>query len=182
MIEHETTQIVVQDLDKYYDALDKALLRYHGMKINVSCSWKCFVILAFLITSSNLVCYVRTSTKSSANYGLWPTKARISPIFKSPPIKTAVAEPRVLTTTVLWWAKATPRWTWGAAAVQVSVCWQVLWLGLHWLRHFACEFRFQRHISLHRVCLWHCYWAFSHFTFILGNRNCGVMALDEPTT
>jgi DNA repair protein RAD50 len=38
MIEHETTQIVVQDLDKYYDALDKALLRYHGMKINVSCS------------------------------------------------------------------------------------------------------------------------------------------------
>eukprot|EP00804_Cyclotella_cryptica_P001166 CCRYP_016992-RD/>CCRYP_016992-RD protein AED:0.38 eAED:0.38 QI:281/1/1/1/1/1/3/461/228 len=36
MIEHETTQIVVHDLDKYYDALDKALLRYHGMKINVS--------------------------------------------------------------------------------------------------------------------------------------------------
>lgn len=35
MIEHETTQIVVHDLDKYYDALDKALLRYHGMKINV---------------------------------------------------------------------------------------------------------------------------------------------------
>eukprot|EP00804_Cyclotella_cryptica_P027784 CCRYP_009209-RB/>CCRYP_009209-RB protein AED:0.12 eAED:0.11 QI:270/0.73/0.68/1/0.8/0.68/16/153/1414 len=34
MIEHETTQIVVHDLDKYYDALDKALLRYHGMKIN----------------------------------------------------------------------------------------------------------------------------------------------------
>lgn len=34
MIEHETTTIVVADLDKYYDALDKALLRYHGMKIN----------------------------------------------------------------------------------------------------------------------------------------------------
>lgn len=34
MIEHETTNIVVSDLDKYYDALDKALLRYHGMKIN----------------------------------------------------------------------------------------------------------------------------------------------------
>mmetsp|Transcript_32482 Transcript_32482/g.56581 ORF Transcript_32482/g.56581 Transcript_32482/m.56581 type:complete len:1402 (+) Transcript_32482:134-4339(+) len=34
MIEHETTNIVVTDLDKYYDALDKALLRYHGMKIN----------------------------------------------------------------------------------------------------------------------------------------------------
>ena len=33
MIEHETTTIVVSDLDKYYDALDKALLRYHGMKI-----------------------------------------------------------------------------------------------------------------------------------------------------
>ena len=33
MIEHETTNIVVTDLDKYYDALDKALLRYHGMKI-----------------------------------------------------------------------------------------------------------------------------------------------------
>ena len=33
MIEHETTTIVVTDLDKYYDALDKALLRYHGMKI-----------------------------------------------------------------------------------------------------------------------------------------------------
>ena len=27
MIEHETTTIVVTDLDKYYDALDKALLR-----------------------------------------------------------------------------------------------------------------------------------------------------------
>lgn len=36
MIDYETTQIVVNDLDKYYDALDKALLRYHGMKINVS--------------------------------------------------------------------------------------------------------------------------------------------------
>ncbi|KAL7541621.1 hypothetical protein ACHAXR_011068 [Thalassiosira sp. AJA248-18] len=34
MIEHKTTNIVVTDLDKYYDALDKALLRYHGMKIN----------------------------------------------------------------------------------------------------------------------------------------------------
>jgi DNA repair protein RAD50 len=34
MIEHETTTIVVTDLDKYYDALDKALLRYHGMKIS----------------------------------------------------------------------------------------------------------------------------------------------------
>ncbi len=34
MIEHETTNIVVTDLDKYYDALDKALLRYHGMKIS----------------------------------------------------------------------------------------------------------------------------------------------------
>ena len=34
MIEHETTNLVVTDLDKYYDALDKALLRYHGMKIN----------------------------------------------------------------------------------------------------------------------------------------------------
>ena len=34
MIEHETTGIVVADLDKYYDALDKALLRYHGIKIN----------------------------------------------------------------------------------------------------------------------------------------------------
>eukprot|EP00581_Thalassiosira_minuscula_P014753 CAMPEP_0183721268 /NCGR_PEP_ID=MMETSP0737-20130205/13594_1 /TAXON_ID=385413 /ORGANISM="Thalassiosira miniscula, Strain CCMP1093" /LENGTH=1404 /DNA_ID=CAMNT_0025951247 /DNA_START=143 /DNA_END=4357 /DNA_ORIENTATION=+ len=34
MIQHETTTIVVSDFDKYYDALDKALLRYHGMKIN----------------------------------------------------------------------------------------------------------------------------------------------------
>ena len=34
MIEYETTSIVVTDLDKYYDALDKALLSYHGMKIN----------------------------------------------------------------------------------------------------------------------------------------------------
>ena len=34
MIEHETTSIVVTDLDKYYDSLDKALLSYHGMKIN----------------------------------------------------------------------------------------------------------------------------------------------------
>ena len=34
MIEHESTNIVVTDLDKYYNALDKALLRYHGMKIS----------------------------------------------------------------------------------------------------------------------------------------------------
>ena len=40
MIDYETTQIVVNDLDKYYDALDKALLRYHGMKINVGDKWK----------------------------------------------------------------------------------------------------------------------------------------------
>ena len=33
MIEHETTTIVVTDLDKYYDALDKALLRFHALKI-----------------------------------------------------------------------------------------------------------------------------------------------------
>ncbi len=34
MIEHETTNIVVSDLDIYYNSLDKALLNYHGMKIN----------------------------------------------------------------------------------------------------------------------------------------------------
>lgn len=34
MIEHETTTIVVTDLDKYYDALDKALLRFHALKIS----------------------------------------------------------------------------------------------------------------------------------------------------
>jgi len=33
MIEYETTMIAVTDLDKYHNALDKALLRYHGMKI-----------------------------------------------------------------------------------------------------------------------------------------------------
>ena len=33
MIEHETCQLTVQDLDLYHSALDKALLRYHGMKI-----------------------------------------------------------------------------------------------------------------------------------------------------
>jgi len=33
MIDYETTNLVVQDLDKYYDALDKALLRFHGIKI-----------------------------------------------------------------------------------------------------------------------------------------------------
>lgn len=33
MIKHETTQIAVSDLEKYHDALDKALLRYHGIKI-----------------------------------------------------------------------------------------------------------------------------------------------------
>ena len=38
MIDYETTQIVVSDLDKYYNALDSALLRYHGMKINVRTS------------------------------------------------------------------------------------------------------------------------------------------------
>jgi len=33
MIEYETTTIAVEDLEKYHSALDKALLRYHGMKI-----------------------------------------------------------------------------------------------------------------------------------------------------
>jgi len=33
MIEYETTVISVADLDKYHSALDKALLRYHGIKI-----------------------------------------------------------------------------------------------------------------------------------------------------
>uniref|UniRef100_A0A7S4K6V4 Rad50/SbcC-type AAA domain-containing protein n=1 Tax=Odontella aurita TaxID=265563 RepID=A0A7S4K6V4_9STRA len=33
MIEFETTLIAVKDLEKYHTALDKALLRYHGMKI-----------------------------------------------------------------------------------------------------------------------------------------------------
>jgi DNA repair protein RAD50 len=34
MIEHETTNIVVTDLEKYYDALEKALYSYHGTKIS----------------------------------------------------------------------------------------------------------------------------------------------------
>jgi DNA repair protein RAD50 len=33
MIKHDTTNIAVSDLEKYYSALDKALLRYHGIKI-----------------------------------------------------------------------------------------------------------------------------------------------------
>lgn len=33
MIQHETSIITVSDLDKYYNALDKALLRFHGLKI-----------------------------------------------------------------------------------------------------------------------------------------------------
>ena len=33
MIEHETSSMCVSDLDLYYSALDKALLRYHGLKI-----------------------------------------------------------------------------------------------------------------------------------------------------
>jgi len=33
MIEHETSNMCVSDLDLYYSALDKALLRYHGVKI-----------------------------------------------------------------------------------------------------------------------------------------------------
>jgi len=33
MIEHYTTATVCDDLDRYYEALDKALLRYHGIKI-----------------------------------------------------------------------------------------------------------------------------------------------------
>jgi DNA repair protein RAD50 len=33
MIKAETTQIAVHDLEKYYNALDKALLSYHGIKI-----------------------------------------------------------------------------------------------------------------------------------------------------
>lgn len=33
MIEHETSSMCVSDLELYYSALDKALLRYHGIKI-----------------------------------------------------------------------------------------------------------------------------------------------------
>jgi len=33
LIEFETTQMAVQDLEKYWTALDKALMRYHRMKI-----------------------------------------------------------------------------------------------------------------------------------------------------
>jgi DNA repair protein RAD50 len=33
VIKHETTQIAVSDLEKYHSALDNALLRYHGIKI-----------------------------------------------------------------------------------------------------------------------------------------------------
>ncbi len=33
MIEVETNSLAVSDLEIYYNALDKALLRYHGMKI-----------------------------------------------------------------------------------------------------------------------------------------------------
>lgn len=33
MIEHETCNLAVKDLDTYYAALDKALLRYHGLKV-----------------------------------------------------------------------------------------------------------------------------------------------------
>ncbi len=32
-IMYETTNIAVSDLEKYYSALDKALLRYHGIKV-----------------------------------------------------------------------------------------------------------------------------------------------------
>ncbi len=34
LIKHELTQIAVADLEKYYVAVDKALLRYHGLKID----------------------------------------------------------------------------------------------------------------------------------------------------
>ena len=33
MIEHETTAMAVSDLDIYYTALDKSILKYHGLKI-----------------------------------------------------------------------------------------------------------------------------------------------------
>lgn len=33
MIEHQTTLLAVSDLDKYYTALDKALMKFHSLKI-----------------------------------------------------------------------------------------------------------------------------------------------------
>ena len=33
MIEYETTTLAVQDLEKYFNALDQALMKYHGMKV-----------------------------------------------------------------------------------------------------------------------------------------------------
>jgi len=33
-VEYETTMMAVEDLEKYWSALDKALLRFHGQKIS----------------------------------------------------------------------------------------------------------------------------------------------------
>jgi DNA repair protein RAD50 len=35
MIQHETTAMAVKDLEQYHMALDKALMKYHGMKVCV---------------------------------------------------------------------------------------------------------------------------------------------------
>lgn len=33
MIQMRTTELANQDLDKYYKALDKAIMKYHGLKL-----------------------------------------------------------------------------------------------------------------------------------------------------
>ena len=34
LIEVKTTELANQDLDKYYKALDRAIMRYHGLKLD----------------------------------------------------------------------------------------------------------------------------------------------------
>lgn len=114
MIEHETTSIVVTDLDKYYDSLDKALLSYHGMKIND---------INKIIRELWSLTYKGGGTYGASNYyhigchfdiphlNRSPCVSKISQTLKSKVVKTAHPERTVLTTIESSCRRATRRWT-----------------------------------------------------------------------
>ena len=78
MIQHETCSMAVSDLDLYYNALDKALLRYHGLKIqDINKIIKELWALTYRgedISSIRITSDQEKSAKASYNYRVVMTK------------------------------------------------------------------------------------------------------------
>ena len=107
MIKTIATDECVNDLGKYYKALDNALLRYHGMKIADinkiirKCplvNWSSYslpFLLADIYHLTILLCRNIFSTNFKVNSGLSPTRARTSPtfsLFRAPRVPPSLRE------------------------------------------------------------------------------------------